>query len=103
MGEQQTDNPDPCLCEDVIDGFRYDVATAGYVHKRCGKGRPDGPTPQSVIEFIDRLLAKRAQRQRRAEPERQATVSELRDPPACRCRCFDCRSGVHGGCQCGCL
>lgn len=60
MGSQKM-----CACTDLTDSYRYDPPPGGYVHKGCGKPRDGdgGPTNESVLAFIDRVLARRAQRE----------------------------------------
>ena len=49
-----------CTCPSVLPGgYRYDPPTGGYVHTTCGLPFEDGPTPESVLVFVDRILARR--------------------------------------------
>jgi hypothetical protein len=64
MSSHRADDSDMCVCSSLLDGYRYDPPTDGYVHKGCGKPRADGPTMASVLAFIDRILEKDRQRER---------------------------------------
>lgn len=61
-GRVSTDGTE-CTCPSARDGFRYDPPTDSYVHLGCGQPRAGGPTPESVLAFVDRVLTRRVERE----------------------------------------